>query len=511
MKTINKKTLLCVLIICTVIMTSIVISKILCDLETEVNRTEGIKVLQQAMTVVSENYVEEVDPKNLIYSAINGMIRAINPQPAFMMPEQHKEIQANKAKIVISKLLNTNITEADRTEGVKAFEDALTFVRKNYAQDIQPDMQPKDLIYNAISGMIGSLDPHSAFMTPEQYNDIQADTRGEFGGIGIQTGFKENILTVIASIEETPAFRAGIKARDKIMKINDEDTKGMSLQDCVNRMRGTPSTRVKLTILRNDGQEKKDFTLTREIIKIKTIKSKILDNRIGYISINQFQQQTASDFAVSLSKLMQEDIESLIIDLRNNPGGLLHSAVKVASQFIPSGKLVVYTKNKKGKKKEYRSSKENPYLAIPIVVLVNESSASASEIVAGALKDWHRATIIGLTTFGKGSVQSVVPLKDGSALRLTTAKYYTPKGISIQATGISPDIVVKPKIKKGQEVRPVIRETDLEGHLTNSDTEQLTIPKDIVPIRIDTNEDMQIQRAIDFLKTKPYKSQIRQT
>ncbi len=508
-KIINKKTLLYGLIIFTVITTSIVISKVLCDLETEVDRSEGIKVFHQAMTIVSENYVEEVDPKNLLHSAIDGMIAAVNPQPA--TPEQDKETRATKSDIVIGNLLDTNAAEANRTKGRKVFEEALTFVRKNYAHDKQPDIQPKDLIYNAINAMIGSLDPHSAFMTPEQYDDIQADTKGEFGGIGIQTGLKENILTVIASIEDTPAFRAGIRSGDKIIKINDKDTKGMSLQDGVNKMRGTPSTKVKLTILRNDRNEEKDFTITREIIRIKTVKSEILDNTIGYIRISQFQQKTASDFSASLSRLMQENIESLIIDLRDNPGGLLHSAVKVASHFIPSGELVVYTKNKEGKKKEFLSSKEDPYLAIPIVVLVNESSASASEIVAGALKDWHRATIIGLTTFGKGSVQSVVPLKDGSALRLTTAKYYTPRGIAIQAIGISPDVVVKPKMKKGQELRPVVRERDLERHLTNRDAEQLTISKDMVPILIDNDEDMQLRRAIDFLKTKPYKSQIRQT
>lgn len=496
MRTINKRAILSVFMIVTIITTGIFISTLLCDLEKTVNRNESIKVFQQAMAIVSKNYVEELHPKDLLHSAINGMIESINQHPSFMGPEQ------NKADIIISKFLDTSETHVNRNDGAKVVEETLTMVRENYVKNGQTDIEPKDLIYSAINGMIGSLDPHSAFMTPEQYNEIQVDTRGEFGGIGIQTGIKENVLTVIASLEDTPAFRAGIKAGDKILKVNEEFTKNMSLQDGVDRMRGTPSTKVKLTILRDGWKEKKDFTITREIINIKSVKAKMLEDGIGYVKINQFQQQTASDFSASLSKLMNQNMHSLIIDLRNNPGGLLRSAVKVASQFIPSGELVVYTKNKKGKKKDYRSSKNNPDSKIPIVVLVNEGSASASEILAGALKDWKRATIMGTLTFGKGSVQTIVPLKDGSALKLTTARYYTPKGISIQTTGISPDIVVKPFIKQGQQVRSVtvIREKDLEGHLTNGQNEDVTTSEDIVLITMNDDEDQQIQRAIDFLK-----------
>lgn len=384
-------------------------------------------------------------------------------------------------------------------EELKVFSEALSIVRKNYVEDIKP----KDLIYGAVKGMLSSLDPHSAFMTPEQYKEMQVDTKGEFGGIGIQIGIKEGMLTVIAPIEDTPACKAGIKAGDKIIKINNEFTKDMSLHDAVSKMRGAPSSSVKITILREGWKETKDFTILREIIKIKSVRSKLIEEGIGYIKINQFQEQTASDLSDAIDRLMQQNINSLVLDLRNNPGGLLNSAVDVSSQFLPSGKLVVFIKDRKGERIEYRSRKNSENFTIPIVVLVNQGSASASEIVAGALKDWNRAVIIGTQTFGKGSVQSVVPLGDGSALRLTTARYYTPKGVSIQTTGIAPDIMVKPEIKEGEKGRPAIREKDLERHLKNGVEieEKPAEPEEIVPMEVDEKEDIQLQRAIDLLKT----------
>lgn len=384
-------------------------------------------------------------------------------------------------------------------EELKVFSEALSIVRKNYVEDIKP----KDLIYGAVKGMLSSLDPHSAFMTPEQYKEMQVDTKGEFGGIGIQIGIKEGMLTVIAPIEDTPACKAGIKAGDKIIKINNEFTKDMSLHDAVSKMRGAPLSSVKITILREGWKETKDFTILREIIKIKSVRSKLIEEGIGYIKINQFQEQTASDLSDAIDRLMQQNINSLVLDLRNNPGGLLNSAVDVSSQFLPSGKLVVFIKDRKGERIEYRSRKNSENSTIPIVVLVNQGSASASEIVAGALKDWNRAVIIGTQTFGKGSVQSVVPLGDGSALRLTTARYYTPKGVSIQTTGIAPDIMVKPEIKEGEKGRPAIREKDLERHLKNGVEieEKPAEPEEIVPMEVDEKEDIQLQRAIDLLKT----------
>lgn len=389
--------------------------------------------------------------------------------------------------------------EVEGYEELKVFSEALSIVRKNYVEDIKP----KDLIYGAVKGMLSSLDPHSAFMTPEQYKEMQVDTKGEFGGIGIQIGIKEGMLTVIAPIEDTPACKAGIKAGDKIIKINNEFTKDMSLHDAVSKMRGAPSSSVKITILREGWKETKDFTILREIIKIKSVRSKLIEEGIGYIKINQFQEQTVSDLSDAIDRLMQQNINSLILDLRNNPGGLLNSAVDVSSQFLPSGKLVVFIKDRKGERIEYRSRKNSENSTIPMVVLVNQGSASASEIVAGALKDWNRAVIIGTQTFGKGSVQSVVPLGDGSALRLTTARYYTPKGVSIQTTGIAPDIMVKPEIKEGEKGRPAIREKDLERHLKNGVEieEKPAEPEEIIPMEVDEKEDIQLQRAIDLLKT----------
>ncbi len=383
-------------------------------------------------------------------------------------------------------------------EELKIFSEALSIVKKNYVEEVKP----KEIIYGAIKGMLSSLDPHSAFMTPEQYKEMQVDTKGEFGGLGIQIGIKEGMLTVIAPIEDTPAYRAGIKAGDKIIKINNEFTKDMNLHDAVSKMRGAPSTSVKITILREGWKETKDFTIVREIIKIKSIKFKELEEGIGYIKINQFQEQTSSDLSNAIEELMKKNITSLVLDLRNNPGGLLNSAVDVSSQFLTAGKLVVYIKDRKGDKVEYKSGKHKTNFNLPMIVLVNQGSASASEIVAGALKDWNRAVILGTQTFGKGSVQSVVPLGDGSALRLTTARYYTPKGISIQTTGITPDIIVKPEVKEGEKTRPAIREKDLEKHLKNGDIEDKTDePDEMIPVEIDEKNDIQLQRAIDILKT----------
>jgi carboxyl-terminal processing protease len=389
--------------------------------------------------------------------------------------------------------------EGEIYEELKLFSEALSLVRKNYVEEVKP----KELIYGSVKGMLSSLDPHSSFLTPEQYKEMQVDTKGEFGGVGIQIGIKDGMLTVIAPIEDTPAYKSGIKAGDKIIKINNEFTKDMSLQDAVSKMRGVPSSTVKITILREGWKETRDFTITREVIKIKSVKSRVLEDGIGYIKINQFQEQTSSDLVQAMGNLTKDNISALVLDLRNNPGGLLNSAIDVSSQFLSSGKLVVFIKDKKGEKTEYRSNKSNGNSTLPMVVLVNQGSASASEIVAGALKDWNRAVIIGTQTFGKGSVQSVVPLTDGSALRLTTAKYYTPKGISIQSTGITPDISVKAELKNGDKGRPVIREKDLERHLKNGEDieEKPSDTEEIIPMEIDEKDDLQLQRALDLLKT----------
>lgn len=382
-------------------------------------------------------------------------------------------------------------------EELRTFTEVLSIVKKNYVDEVKT----KDLVIGAIKGMINSLDPHSSYMTPDALKELQVETKGEFGGLGIHIGIKDGILTVIAPIEDTPAFKAGIKAGDKILKISGESTKNMGLTDAVSKMRGPKGTSIVLTIFREGWKETKDFTIVRDIIKIKSVKSKMLQDGIGYIKITQFQESTGRDLSSALEKLSKENMTSLIIDLRNNPGGLLNSAVEVTEQFLPPKRLVVYIKNKSGEKTEYFTEGEKSYTDIPMVVLVNQGSASASEIVAGALKDWNRAVIIGVQTFGKGSVQSLIPLSDGSGLRLTTAKYYTPKGTSIQGIGITPDIVVKLEAKNGKEQHQVIREKDLEGHLKNEQQKEGPEEKEMAPLEVDEKDDNQLQRAIDTLKT----------
>ncbi|RMG75062.1 MAG: S41 family peptidase [Nitrospirae bacterium] len=386
-------------------------------------------------------------------------------------------------------------------EKLRLFTEVLEIVKKNYVEEVDT----KKLIYGAINGMLRGLDPHSGFMPPDAYKEMKIDTKGEFGGLGIKIGIRDGTLTVIAPIEDTPAWRAGIKAGDRIIKVDGEPTKEMTLFEAVKKMRGPKGTKVTLTIMREGWKELKDFTIVRDIIKIKSVRYKVVDDGIGYVKINQFQEHTADELAKALKALDEEGIDSLVLDLRNNPGGLLKSAIEVADQFLPPDKLVVYIKGRSGDKTEYYTRGKRKHYDWPMIVLVNYGSASASEIVSGALKDWNRAVILGVTTFGKGSVQSVIPLSDGSGLRLTTAKYYTPKGISIQNTGIEPDIEVKVVAKNGKG-HPVLREKDLKGHLDNEqvkgDEEDKGETKPVVvPVKIDEKEDIQLQRAIDVLKS----------
>jgi carboxyl-terminal processing protease len=401
------------------------------------------------------------------------------------------------AGIFIGRWSVTSVSaEGEGYEELRTFTEVMSMVKKYYVEEVKT----KDLVNGAIKGMLNSLDPHSSFMTPEAYKEMQVDTKGEFGGLGIQIGTKENMLTVIAPIDDTPAFKAGIKAGDKIIKINNESTKDMNLQDAVTKMRGAPQTPVTLSIFREGWKDTKDFTIVRDVIKIKSIKSKVLEDNIGYIKLSQFQEQTSDDLAAAIRQLNDAKVNSLILDLRNDPGGLLNSAIDVTSQFLPKGKLVVYTKTRSGEKSEFVTSGDNVFLP-QMIVLVNQGSASASEIVAGALKDWNRAVILGTQTFGKGSVQTVIPLSGGAGLRLTTAKYYTPKGTSIQNTGITPDIIVKLSAKNGIKEHRVLREKDLEGHLKNEQKDSVPGDEETAPLEVDDKDDVQLQRAIDILKT----------
>ena len=335
-------------------------------------------------------------------------------------------------------------------EEVRTFKEAISIIKEHYVGDVEA----RDLIQAAIEGMIESLDPHSTFLTQEELKEKTIRMKGEFAGVGIQIGMRDENLTVISPIEGTPAYKAGLKAGDIIIKIDHEPAEVMSLSEAVSRIRGEIGTSVILTILRDKLEEPKDFDITREIIKIVSVRYELLEEGIGYIRISAFQTKTAKELSDALSILTQEkEISSLIVDLRNNPGGLLSSAVDVAGQFLPEGKLVVYIKDGQDRRTDFYARGIRLDYALPVVVLVNRGSASASEIVAGALGDWDRAVILGEQTFGKGTVQSLIPLHDGSAINLTTAIYYTPKGIPIEEEGITPRIIVEAVIEEDEDIQ----------------------------------------------------------
>jgi len=386
---------------------------------------------------------------------------------------------------------------------LKLFSDVMSIVQDNYVEKTDQ----KKLMYGAINGMLRELDPHSSFMKPEDYKELQIETKGKFGGLGIEITIRDNILTVVSPLEDTPADKAGIQANDQIMKIDDMTTQDMSLMDAVQKMRGPKGSKVKLTILRKGEHKPLEFELVRDIISIQSVKSSALEPGFGYVRISSFQSGTGSDLRKALNQLETDSsgLQGLIVDLRNDPGGLLDQAVEVSDEFLDEG-LIVYTggrlENQKMRFEAHKKAKPRTY---PIVVLVNSGSASASEIVAGALQDHKRAIIMGEQTFGKGSVQTVIPLNDGSALRLTTSLYYTPSGTSIQAKGITPDIVVKKETLKGEEAPgddlTRIREKDLPRHMENTKTDNQS--KDEVA-RANAKKlveaDNQVRRALDLLK-----------
>ncbi|MDD5661080.1 MAG: S41 family peptidase [Candidatus Omnitrophica bacterium] len=365
---------------------------------------------------------------------------------------------------------------------VELFSDTLAIIQKEYVKETKT----KDLIYGALKGMLASLDPHSQFMDPDTYNELKVDTQGKFGGLGIEITIKDGLLTVITPIEDTPAWKAGIKANDHIVKINDELTRDMTLTDAVKKMRGLPREPVNITVLRDNEKKLLEFKIIRDIIKIKDIKHvRILENGIGYIRLTEFRENTLQEFNNALSKLSKQGMKALILDLRNNPGGLLDVAVKVTGKFLPSNKMIAYTRGRQDKQNlEFFSDARNPILDLPLVIMINEGSASGSEIVAGALQDYKRAIIIGMKSFGKGSVQTVIPLGDGSALRMTTSHYFTPSGKIIHGKGVAPDIVVQ---KKEADKKP---ELDKPG-----DTEKQDQGKEF-----NYKDDEQIVRAVNALE-----------
>ncbi len=386
-------------------------------------------------------------------------------------------------------------------KNLKTLNEVLDIVQKNYVEEIES----KKLIEGAINGMMKSLDPHSTYMTADMYKELEVETRGSFGGIGIEITIKKDVLTVVAPIEDTPAFNAGIKAGDQIIQIDGKSTKDITIMEAVKKLRGPKDSRVTITIMRENLTKPKEFVITRDIIKIKSIKSKIFDDRIGYIRVSSFQERTVDDLKKEIKDINAKVgvITGLILDFRNNPGGLLNQAIGVTDIFLKSG-IIVSTKGRtKSMESQSVAKDDGDEPTCPIVVLVNEGTASASEIVAGALQDNGRALVIGTQTFGKGSVQTVIPLEEGSALKLTTAKYYTPNGRSIQAEGIKPDIIVKhirpPEDRESTD--DFIRERDLKGHIKSKKEQEANTADSLKREQDILIQDNQLKSAIDIIKS----------
>ena len=363
-------------------------------------------------------------------------------------------------------------------EELRTFADVFNAIKTGYVEPVED----KKLITQAVSGMLTGLDPHSQYLDADAFKDLQVNTHGEFGGLGIEVGMEDGFVKVVSPIEDTPAYRAGIKAGDLIVKLDDTPVKGMTLSDAVKRMRGKPKTQITLTIARKGETKPIVVTITREVIKVQSVKSKVIEPGYAYVRLTQFQEDTANKLVEHINKLYKQGpVKGLVLDLRNDPGGLLHGAVGVSAAFLPPKALITSTDGRvEDAKRKYLASPDD-YLrgtrtdflkdlpagikTVPMVVLVNAGSASASEIVAGALQDHKRAVIMGTQTFGKGSVQTILPLANNTAIKLTTARYYTPSGRSIQAKGIEPDIIVEETANGSSG--PRLREADLERHLEN--------------------------------------------
>ena len=399
----------------------------------------------------------------------------------------------------VRSLLSSDAEATTRYQDLQLFTDVLTIVRRSYVEDVSI----KDLIYGAIDGMLLSLDPHSGFMPPEIYQEMRLDTQGQFGGLGIEITMRDGLLTVVAPIEDTPAARAGIEAGDQILKIEGQFTKDIEIMEAVRLMRGEPGTSLRITLMRETFEKPREFTLIREVIKVKSVKASTLEDGFGYVRLAQFQERTSQDLRAALSVLHKENeggLKGLILDLRNNPGGLLEQAVEVADLFLSEG-MIVYTKGREADSQmEFTASPGGTEPDYPLVVLINGGSASASEIVSGALQDQGRAVILGTPSFGKGSVQTIIPLSDDSGLRLTTARYYTPLGRSIQAKGITPDIeVLAAEIQDPVGMSP-LRESDLKNHFGTEKPTRGVNPGAENLLDEKVRNDYQLMRAFDLLK-----------
>jgi len=417
-------------------------------------------------------------------------------------------------------------------DDLRAFAEVFGKIKSDYVEPVED----KKLISEAINGMLSGLDPHSAYLDVDAFKDLQAGTQGEFGGLGIEVGMEDGFVKVVSPIEDTPAYRAGLKAGDLIIKLDETPVKGMTLNEAVKRMRGKPDTKIVLTVLRKGEDKPLVLTITRAIIKVQSVKSKLPEAGYAYVRITQFQERTGEDLVHALRSLHdqnQDNLKGLILDLRNNPGGLLNAAVGVSAAFLPKDALVVYTDGRVpdskmrltatpdnyvrgGAKNDYMKDLPTEIRNLPMVVLVNSGSASASEIVAGALQDHKRAIILGTQSFGKGSVQTILPMNNGTAIKLTTARYFTPNGRSIQAKGIEPDIVVEEAAVSAASRALGVREADLSNHLSNPNGDEAPSPqqKQVItpeggeapdtehtaPIEPGSQNDFQFTQAMNLLK-----------
>ena len=444
------------------------------------------------------------------------------------------------AGVLISLNFQAVADRATRTvlpiEELRAFTEVFGAIKTNYVEPVED----KKLITEAINGMLTGLDPHSAYLDQEAFKELQVGTQGQFGGLGIEVGMEDGFVKVISPIEDTPAFKAGIKPGDLIVKLDETPVKGMTLTDAVKKMRGKPNTQITLTISRKSETAPIVVTLTRAIIRVQSVKSKIIEPGYVWVRVSQFQEQTPENMVKHIDNLFKQGpVKGLVLDLRNDPGGLLHGAVAISAAFLPAKSLVVSTDGRAedAKKKFFatpddyvRGSRGEDVLksipsavkTVPMVVLVNGGSASASEIVAGALQDHKRATVIGTQTFGKGSVQTIMPLGNNTAIKLTTARYYTPGGRSIQALGITPDLIVEDPSDTATATR--VREADLQRHLENSKAKiekaepaaprakpaapvSSVAPGEQKPPEFGGKDDFQLLQAVAFLKGEPVKGQ----
>ena len=383
-------------------------------------------------------------------------------------------------------------------EELRSFAEVFGRIKSDYVEPVSD----KKLITEAITGMLSGLDPHSAYLDAESFKELQVGTQGEFGGLGIEVSMEDGLVKVISPIEDTPAFLAGIKSGDLILKLDDTLVKGLTLNDAVKRMRGKPGSNIVLTVLRKSEPKPLLITVTRAVIKVQSVKSKLVDPGYAYVRVTQFQEHTGENMATALEKLLKEsknDLKGLVLDLRNDPGGLLTGSVGVSAAFLPKDALVVYTEGRTEDAKMRLNANPQDYLrgtgktdylqnlppifkTVPMVVLINGGSASASEIVAGALQDHKRAAIMGTQSFGKGSVQTILPLGNNTAIKLTTARYFTPGGRSIQATGIVPDIIVEDPATASQDSTFRLREADLDRHLINGNKKEELIETPAKPV-----------------------------